>query len=197
MKDHVLKHAESSHRKLTPDIVEEQPEEVYFQEYTQNNVIEEPQGLILKHNLENFVPCTGSLGTRRNSFADIEDHRNNFAESGDKVEDDMVPVSLIAGIKSQIRSSIEERESDEEISFRHGPNLKRKREESPGLLSKAMMSLPQMISPSKSKRLNSTQDNHEELFNTPRSSAEVKESSLSTERSGRSTRLRSMPAKFS
>ena len=124
-KEHVLSHASKNHRtRNSHDFAIEQPKEVYFSKYMEpsQTVVPAISGTLLNHNFEDFkidsaVPKTYKCGVNL---------ENGGVHHGDQA--DMVPASLIAGLKYQNISD----SSDSEVSFNKRVVGKRRRHSSEG-----------------------------------------------------------------
>jgi len=129
-KSHVIRHAEKSHRSRTnQEHVVEQTKEVYFAKYQlQDQSSLEPKppgGTLLKHNFGDV-----DLSNQNNSVCGINCGKpvNGVSNHDDGHADDIVPVSLIAGIRSQVSVLEDDHSSDgSEVTFNCSPKKKRKR----------------------------------------------------------------------
>ena len=124
-KEHVLSHASKNHRtRNSHDFAIEQNKEVYFSKYLEpsQTVVPAISGTLLNHNFEDFkidsaLPKTYECGVNL---------VNGGVHHGDKA--DIVPSSLLAGLKSQNRWD----SSDSEVSFNKQTVGKRLRHSSAG-----------------------------------------------------------------
>jgi len=128
-RNHVLRHVEKTHRSRNiADCVDENEREVYFSKFI--NLPEEeakekavqPPGLLLNHNLKDFDCAQIAVCPKECEESRLGYNGKNSVQQADN---DMVPVSFISGIKSQIRTSVEEMDSDTKATFNRA-SLKRK-----------------------------------------------------------------------
>ena len=121
-KEHVLSHASKNHRtRNSHDFAIEQNKEVYFSKYLEpsQTVVPAISGTLLNHNfkIDSALPKTYECGVNL---------VNGGVHHGDKA--DIVPSSLLAGLKSQNRWD----SSDSEVSFNKRTVGKRLRHSSAG-----------------------------------------------------------------